>query len=139
MTTRKTETQKQIERFENLIRVMRSLTKHERRKHFDMNRWGVKTECGTVMCAAGHCMMDPWFKRRGFKAKFLWDDCGSMVPAYKRLVGWTAVNQFFFGSSRLEFDAAGCDPADLVFGTPQTVGDVIRAAKRRIKLLQHER
>jgi hypothetical protein len=55
-----------IERLENLLRVLRNLTPHQRRKHWDMNTWGYNTECGTVACAAGHAGLDPWFRRRGF-------------------------------------------------------------------------
>jgi hypothetical protein len=56
-----------IERWENVLRVLQALTPHERRKHWNMANWGIKTECGTVACAAGHCGLDPWFRRRGFK------------------------------------------------------------------------
>jgi len=37
-----------IERWQNALRVLKSLTPHQRRKHFNMANWGVKTECGTV-------------------------------------------------------------------------------------------
>lgn len=56
-------------RWDNAERVLKNLPKHERQKHFDMNNWGVMTECGTVACAAGHCGMDPWFIKQGFKLK----------------------------------------------------------------------
>jgi hypothetical protein len=35
-----------------------------------MGHWGYETKCGTVTCAAGHCGLDPWFRRRGFKLNF---------------------------------------------------------------------
>lgn len=57
----------QVERWENVVRVLRALTPHQRRKHWNMGEWTQATECGTVACAAGHCGMDPWFRRRGFK------------------------------------------------------------------------
>jgi hypothetical protein len=57
----------QIKRWSEALRVMINLTPHERKKHFNMEFWGVKTECGTIACAAGHCGLDPWFKRQGFK------------------------------------------------------------------------
>src|SRR5688572_17549276 len=60
----------QIERWENVLRVLRALTPHQRRKHWNMSWWGEKTECGTVACAAGHCGLDPWFRRRGFRMDF---------------------------------------------------------------------
>lgn len=61
-----------IERWENVVRVLRSLTPHERRKHWNMHVWGEKTDCGTVACAAGHCSFDPWFRARGLKQNFTW-------------------------------------------------------------------
>lgn len=56
----------QIERVEQLDRVLTEMTAHERRKHFDMESWGYKNDCGTVGCAAGRAAFDPWFRRRGF-------------------------------------------------------------------------
>lgn len=64
--------QQLIERWENAIRVLRALTPHERKNHWSMSTWGIKTECGTVQCAAGHCANDPWFRRRGFKYNPNW-------------------------------------------------------------------
>jgi len=58
-----------IERWENALRVLKALTPHERKRHFDMSRWGAKTACGTVACAAGYCGLDPWFRRQGFKMR----------------------------------------------------------------------
>src|SRR6267378_1550966 len=63
----------QIARWEQVLRVLRGLTKHERKKHFNMGFFGQKTSCGTVACAAGHCGLDPWFRRRGFKLDFIED------------------------------------------------------------------
>lgn len=59
-----------IERWQNAARVLQSLSPHEKRRHFDMGTWGDKTDCGTVACAAGHCSLDPWFRRRGFTSSF---------------------------------------------------------------------
>ena len=59
-----------IARWKNLLRVLTSLTPHQRRKHFDMSDWLNVTACGTTGCAAGHAALDPWFNRRGFGAKF---------------------------------------------------------------------
>lgn len=58
-----------VERLTQLIRVLRALSPHERKKHFDMGRWGGKTRCGTKACAAGHAGMDPWFRRQGFSMR----------------------------------------------------------------------
>lgn len=65
----KTEQEKMVERWENALRVLRKMTKHQRQKHFDMSTWGEVTACGTVACLAGHCSLDPWFRRRGFKSE----------------------------------------------------------------------
>lgn len=62
--------EEQVERWENVLRVLREMTPHERRKHWDMGTWGEKTECGTVACAAGRCGLDSWFRRRGFRMTF---------------------------------------------------------------------
>ena len=70
MAKKKTRLEVVIERWENAVRVLQALTPHERRKHFDMSQWGEKTDCGTIGCAAGHCGLDPWFRKRGFKLHF---------------------------------------------------------------------
>lgn len=59
-----------IARWENVERVLSEMTPHERRKHWNMGTWGKKTDCGTIACAAGHCGLDPWFRRREFKLNF---------------------------------------------------------------------
>ena len=56
-----------IERWENVERVLKALTPYQRRREWDMQNWGVKSQCRTIACAAGHCGMDPWFRRRGMK------------------------------------------------------------------------
>jgi hypothetical protein len=59
-----------IERWKQALRVLQKMSKHEREKHFDMQCWGAKTDCGTVACLAGHCSLDSWFRKRGFRAGF---------------------------------------------------------------------
>lgn len=59
-----------IERWEQALRVLTKMTKHERERHFNMSHWGERTECGTVACLAGHCSLDPWFRERGFRSYF---------------------------------------------------------------------
>src|SRR5260370_6670727 len=58
-----------IERWEQALRVLESMTEHERRLHFDMTSWGKQTHCGTVACLAGHCSLDLWFRERGFSGQ----------------------------------------------------------------------
>lgn len=70
------ENRKYIERWTQALRVLTKMSKHERERHFDMSHWGQKTECGTVACLAGHCSLDPWFRRRGFASKFATRDEG---------------------------------------------------------------
>lgn len=65
--------EQQLMRWENVVRVLGALTPHERKKHWNMQSWGQKTECGTVACAAGHCGLDSWFRRRGFRLNFIYD------------------------------------------------------------------
>jgi hypothetical protein len=59
--------EQRIERWENAKRVLVQMPRHERTHHWDMMNWGYTTECGTIACAAGHCGLDPWFRRRGLK------------------------------------------------------------------------
>lgn len=82
-----------IERWENVIRVLRNLTPHQRKYHFDMTTFGRKTDCGTVACAAGHCSLDPWFRRRGFLANFT--KSGMLEPS-RDDVGWAEMIENFF-------------------------------------------
>jgi len=63
-----------IERWTQALRVLRELTPHERREHFDMKYWGKKTECGTAACLGGWCALDPWFRRRGLIGKWVGDE-----------------------------------------------------------------
>lgn len=56
-----------IERWVNVERVLKAMTPHERRKHFDMGTFGTATPCGTVACAAGQCGLDAWFIKRGLE------------------------------------------------------------------------
>jgi hypothetical protein len=59
-----------IERWQNVPRVLDTMTEKERQSNWDMGTWGRITECGTVHCAAGRCGLDPWFRDRGFKMDF---------------------------------------------------------------------
>ena len=116
----------QIARWENVLRVLRALTPHERRRHWNMNWWGNKTECGTVACAAGHCGLDPWFRRRGFKLEFEmgWADDDPVCTMDHEMV------LDFFGSD-------GC--ANIFFnGQQRSVGEVIREVKAYLKQLREE-
>jgi hypothetical protein len=60
----------QVTRWKNVLRVLKGLTKHQRRDHFDMANLAEKTPCGTAACAAGHSGFDPWFRRRGYAVDF---------------------------------------------------------------------
>jgi hypothetical protein len=132
-----------IERLEQLIRVLQSLTPHEKRRHFDMEQWGYKNECGTVCCAAGHAARDPWFKRRGFK--MVKDISGSPVPSNARHLltisydgkqGWDALAEFF-GVDRSPWWSP-TNASATIFLRPTSVGGVIKAAKARIKELKQQ-
>ena len=108
-----------VERWEQVLRVLRALTPHQRRKHWDMGIFGRKTECGTVACAAGHCGLDTWFRRRGFTMNIQQD-------------GWTDIpnpNEFFgaYGSNRVFFNVH-----------LWTVGQVMREVRAYIKQLRAE-
>lgn len=108
-----------VERWEQLKRVLKALTPHERRKHFDMGTWGYKTACGTVACAAGHAGMDPWFRRRGLRLK----------------VGSGVLNEFPLMHPREFFGGAGTDN---VFLTPaDSVREVIGNVNRHLERIRH--
>lgn len=113
----------QIERWENVLRVLSNLTPHERRRHWDMSWWGYKTECGTVACAAGHCGLDPWFRRRGFKLDFykswITQDWSSSMPIEP---------EDFFGK-------VGCTTI-FYNETRRSVGTVIREVRAYLKQLR---
>lgn len=127
-----TKNERYILRLENLIRVMRGLSRHERTKHFNMESWGEETECGTTMCAAGFCGSDPWFRKRGFKfVRYPNSRYGTV--SYKGGDSWSAI-QDFFGTHPDDGDVE--DNGHRIFSKPTTVGQVIRAAEKRIAQLR---
>ena len=107
--------EEQIERWERVERVLTELTPHERRKHFDMRGWARKTPCGTVACAAGHCGMDPWFRRRGFHISPNGDFKGMDVTAF---FGYHGTNHIFLNA------------------TKRPVSDVIKEVRAYVKQLK---
>lgn len=57
-----------IKRWENVLRVLKGLTKKQRENNFNMGSWlQYDPKCGTVGCAAGHCGLDPYFRSLGFE------------------------------------------------------------------------
>lgn len=106
-----------IERWEQLIRVLRELPAHEKKKHFNMGVWITKTKCGTVACAAGWAGLDPWFRRRGLKVQL--DDC-TLFPQHQ---------------PHTFFDSRGYHLI-LVNARQRSVGVVIREIKRHVKWLR---
>lgn len=121
-------TTKQVDRWKNVLRVLQGLSPHARRKHWDMSVFGEKTECGTVACAAGHCGMDPWFRRRGFQLKFTTDMFGEEMTNLGE-DGGELVEDFFgeVGAREIFFN-----------GVPRPVGEVIREVKAHIAYLKDE-
>jgi hypothetical protein len=122
----------QIERWEQAARVLKGLSRHERRKHFNMSFWGEKTDCGTVACAAGHCGLDSWFRRRGFKLDFVYEHDGHYDPKTDGFgPGWDA------RISRAE-DFFGIEGTEDIFhnGDERSVGTVIREIQAYIKILK---
>jgi len=87
-----------IERWEQVERVLVDMPQHDREKHFDMDIWGMKTACGTIACAAGHCGLDPWFRERGFALDFIPCDCEmcrGKPPEYRFRHSLPSVSGFF--------------------------------------------
>lgn len=136
-----------IERWENVQRVLKALTPHERRHHFEMQSWGHKTDCGTVACVAGHCSLDPWFRRRGFAAE--WDkgyDVEDLVPTRGR--SWSEMVDDFFDPPNFEY-AFGGTLSDILSestgifygGRGDSVGQVLKAIDvllRKLRKLRDE-
>lgn len=129
----------QIERWENVERVLTDMPQHERDQHWNMSMWGDKTACGTVACAAGHCGMDPWFRAQGFKMLFyIWTDAGNVifegapnVPKDVRISDWDSDITYppaFFGEE-------GCD---LIFheSRPRPVEEVIKEVHAYVECLK---
>lgn len=115
----------QIERWENVLRVLRSLTPHQRRRHWNMQIIGAKTECGTVACACGHSSLDPWFRRRGYAGYFEENN------RYPGRVDLCTPDEYEF------FGAEGTD--GIFFNTDiRPVGMVIKEVKAYIKKLASE-
>jgi hypothetical protein len=122
-----------IERWENALRVLSSLTPHERRKHWNMSVFGEKTECGTVACAAGHCGLDPWFRRRGLQLNF-----EQLYPTTERFY---AVGQDHATSFEDYIDDFfGPEGSNEIFynGLPRPVSAVIKEVKKYIKVLEEQ-
>jgi hypothetical protein len=88
-----------IEIWMNVERVLDAMPEHDRQEHWDMSRWGEKTDCGTVACAAGHCGLDPWFRKRGFKLTFN-KQGESKISDVPTFFGFTGANRIFFNSAR---------------------------------------
>lgn len=127
-----------LERWENALRVLRDMPRHERRKHWDMSLFGEKTDCGTVACAAGHCGLDPWFRRRGFQLNFekvVYDDGSADYRIANRTDKKGPVDDIRFEEDVDDFFGSG---AEYIFfnGLPRPVGKVILEIRHHIKALQ---
>lgn len=119
-----------VQRWTEAMRVLRALTPHQRRRHLDMSTFAVKTECGTMACAAGFCALDSWFHRRGFQVRF--DATGVML--IKSVTG-RSFGGDFTGPTEAFFGARG---TTLIFyrTDPRPVGDIVREIQRYIKELK---
>lgn len=118
-----------IERYQQLIRVMDALPPHERELHFNMREWSVETDCGTTMCAAGFCGMDSWFRSQGFSLEKGFS--GKPVPQYRGESGWFALDGFFKKKLNISVNH--------VFEDPNSVDEVIAAAKKQINRIRRHR
>jgi hypothetical protein len=89
-----------IERWQNAERVLESMPQHERQHHWNMGFWGEKTSCGTIACAAGHCGLDPWFRRRGFKLDFAKRDNAPTISDVPAFFGFEGTQRIFLNQKR---------------------------------------
>jgi hypothetical protein len=136
-----------IARWEHVDKVLENLSPHERRKHFNLGDWGSKTECGTVACVAGHCGLDPEFRRQGFRLDFEFHKLseGELSfyepddPAHKLGGLWVMVGDLsndayqFFGDTGYRRIFLGVD----VNGT--SVGECRKAIKRYLRDLEQDK
>lgn len=118
-----------IERWENCLRVLQGLTPHERRKHWSMSTWGLKNDCGTVACAAGHCAMDPWFRKRGLKMDF-------HLVKQEEFYGGDFWTQTFDDSLVKKFFGASGTTAIFHNTDRRSVGKVIKEVKSYLKYIR---
>lgn len=126
---------KQIERWEHAYSVLKKMSPHDRREHWDMGNWGVLTECGTVACAAGQCGLDPWFRKRGLKLQFVaWSPETRKYEHSNKVSEDTSVKSTF-DSDVQSFFGYG---AENIFynGTNRPVSVVMQEIKLHIRLLK---
>jgi hypothetical protein len=91
-----------------------------------MHTFGEQTDCGTIACAAGHCAMDPWFRKRGFIGEFP-EGYGEMQ--FQKL----SVDEFF---TSYDLETFG---TDIFWDSRQRpVSQVIKEVKAYIKILKKE-
>lgn len=107
-----------IERWSNAGRVLQAMPAHEREHHWDMGKWGLKTDCGTIVCAAGACGLDAWFRDRGFKLTF---PRGSREGKISDVAGFFGLE----GSAKIFFD-----------GRARTVDTVLGEVRGYVSQLQ---
>ena len=123
-----------IERWTNVLRVLCGLSAHVRRHHWNMGTWGNETECGTVTCAAGHCGMDPWFRRRGFRYDPNWQ---AKIPHHGRRT--RPFDEYAFGVSVREFFGEKGASGIFYDSSARPVSRVILEVKRHINYLKEMR
>lgn len=97
---------KYLERWANMYSLARSIPRDRR---FNMNFWGRHDEesaCGTTACLAGHAILHPWFRRRGFKTvKF--EDGSMYISESHRASFWgNDTTPFFYEAAKTPKQAA---------------------------------
>lgn len=119
-----------IERWRNVNRVLKGLSPHQKKAHFNMSFWGKKTECGTVACAGGFCSLDPWFHKQGLVGEIAEDSDGTFVLRVNGLnYGniYYLMNRFF-----------GYEGSDGIFANmrERSVTQVMKEVSEHIKTLE---
>lgn len=125
---------KLLERWKNVERVLKGLSKHERTRHWRMDTWGMPTACGTSCCAAGHCSLDPWFQEQGFKGEVV--DIGKDWKGRPTLVFQINGNRFrsinavvhrFFGKKHAN---------EIFFNTGVSYDEVLKSVHQKVRELR---
>ena len=83
-----------IERMKRLSTLLGEV--HQERKSFNITFFFETNACGTVACAVGWAMFDPWFQEQGLTPRTNAVGKGYMAyPVYKGHHGMDAITAFF--------------------------------------------
>ena len=120
-----------VRRWSKACRVIGNLSEHEIERHFVMRDWAIKTDCGTVGCAAGHCALDPSIQKDGFYINFTsWGTFDHFTVNPSDYYGHYAFDNIFTKRNYLELK--GKEGHEIVYGAMlDYLKDLKMEAKRK--------